>query len=159
MKRWIVLVLIALFVVSCVKPYKRKAEFIPEEYAQYEGAGSSTICGQVLVPTSSGEPQIAIAGDQVLLAPVTSYTQEAFKVKVLQGRPLGKGDPDAARFQKRTRVDEEGRFCFPNIAAGSYYVVSDVTLSRSGDGERVSKLAHGKATVQDEERVHIVVTR
>ncbi len=158
MKKWFVLLVITMLVVSCVKPYKRRAEFIPEEYAPYEGAGTSSICGQVVLPTRSGDPYMAVAGDQVLLAPVTSYTREAFKIKVLQGRPLGKGDPNAARFQKLTRADEEGRFCFANIMPGSYYVVADVTLSNL-NGKRQSKLAHGKATVKEDERVHIVVTR
>ena len=158
MKKCLMVILVAMLVVSCVKPYKRRAEFIPEEYAPYQGTGTSSICGQVVLSSRSGEPHLAVAGDQVLLAPVTSYTKEAFKVKVLDGRPLGKGDPDAAQFQKRTRVDEEGRFCFVNVMAGSYYVVSDVTVSNN-DGKRQSQLAHGKATVKEDEKVHIVVTR
>lgn len=158
MTRRIVLLLMALMMMSCAKTYDRKAEFNHEEYAPYAGEGTARICGQAYLSVDDGKQHMA-SGDRVLLAPVTAYTEEAFKVKVMRGRKLADPDPDAAKFEKHTKTDDEGRFCFTGLPAGEYYVVADIALPTSTKEHRESQLAHAKASVKADENVYILVTR
>jgi hypothetical protein len=99
------------------------------------------------------------SGDHVLLAPVTSYTEEAFKVKVLRGHSMELPDPQAVKFEKHTKTDDEGRFCFTGLPAGTYFVVADIVLPTSTKEHRESQLAHAKASIKAEGNVYILVTR
>ncbi len=158
MTKWIVLILVALSMTSCARTYEREAQFIQEEYAPYEGEGTAQICGQAYVSLDGGNQHVA-SGNNVLLAPVTTYTQEAYEIKVLGGENMVDPDPQAMKFEKHTRTDDEGRFCFTKLPAGEYYVVADVVLSSSTKEHRESQLAHAKASVKAKENVYILVTR
>jgi len=158
MKRWIVLLLVAFVMMSCAKTYDRQAEFIHEEYAPYEATGTARVCGQAYLSLENGQQHVA-SGDRVLLAPVTSYTDEAFKVKVLRGGKIEDPDPKAMKFEKHTKTDDEGRFCFTDLPGGEYYVVADIALPTSTKEHRESRLAHAKASVKADENVYVLVTR
>jgi hypothetical protein len=158
MTRWIVLLLVAFLMMSCARTYERRAEFIPEEYAPYEGTGTARVCGQAYLSLSDGKLHVA-SGDRVVLAPVTSYTEEAVMVKVRRGRKMVDPDPEAMKFEQHTKTDAEGRFCFTGLPAGEYYVVADIALPTSTKEHRESQLAHAKALVNAEENVYILVTR
>ncbi len=157
MKRLMVLLLVFVMM-SCAKTYEREATFIHEEYAPYEGQGTARVCGQAYLSLEGGKQHTA-SGDRVLLAPVTSYTKEAFQVKVLHGETMVDPDPKAMKFEKHTKTDKEGRFCFTELPAGEYYVVADIVLPTSTKGHRESQLAHAKASVKPDENVFILVTR
>lgn len=152
------LLLMALFIMSCAKTYDRQALFIPEEYAPYEAAGTARICGQAYLRLDE-KPQHVASGDSVLLAPVTSYTKEAFKIKVMRGRKMVDPNPEAMKFEKHTKTDDEGRFCFTDLPAGEYYVVADIVLPTSTKEHRVSQLAHAQASVKADGNVFVLVTR
>ena len=159
MKRLIMLLLLVFLIISCTKTtYDREATFIHEEYAPYESLGTARLCGQAYVSLDNGLQHTA-TGNRVLLAPVTSYTKEAFQVKVLQGQTMVDPDPKAMKFEKHTKTDEEGRFCFTELPAGEYYVVADIALPTSTQEQRESQLAHAKASVKADENVYILVTR
>ncbi len=158
MTRWVVLLLVAFSMMGCARIYDREAKFIEEEYAPYAGKGTARVCGQAYLSLDDGKQHVA-SGNNVLLAPVTSYTEEAFKVKVLRGRHLAAPDPDAVKFEKHTKTDDEGRFCFADLPAGDYYIVADIVLPTSTQEQRTSELAHAKASVKADENVYILVTR
>jgi hypothetical protein len=158
MTRWIVLLLVAFLMMSCARAYDREVKFIPEEYAPYEGTGTARVCGQAYLNMDDGKLHVA-SGDRVLLAPATSYTEEAIKVKVLRGRKMVDPDPEAMKFEQHTKTDDEGRFCFKGLQAGEYYVVADIALPTSTKEHRESQLAHSKASVKANENVYILVTR
>lgn len=158
MTRWIVLLLVAFLMMGCAKTYERQAEFNQAEYAPYEEPGMARVCGQAYLSLDDGQQHVA-SGDHVLIAPVTSYTEEAFKVKVLRGRTMEAPSPDAIQFEKHTRTDDEGRFCFLDLPAGNYFVVADIALPTSTKEHRESQLAHAKVSIKGEENVYILVTR
>ncbi len=158
MTRWTVLFLMIVLMVGCARTYDRHAEFIHDEYAPYAREGTSRICGQAYLTVDKGKQHTA-AGDRVLLAPVTSYTEEAFKVKVIRGRKLTDPDPDAIKFEKHTKTDEEGRFCFTGLPAGEYFVVADIALPTSSKAQRESQFAHAKVAVKADENIYVLVTR
>ena len=158
MTRWIVLFLVAFLMMGCARTYERQAEFNQEEYAPYEEPGMARVCGQAYLSLDDGQQHVA-SGDRVLIAPVTSYTEEAFKVKVIRGRTMEAPSLDAIQFEKHTRTDDEGRFCFLDLPAGSYFVVADIVLPTSTKEHRESQLAHAKVWVKDEENIYTLVTR
>jgi len=158
MTRWIVLLLIAFLMMSCARTYDRKAEFNPEEYAPYAGTGTARVCGQAYLTMEDGKSHMA-SGDRVLLAPATSYTEEAVMVKVRRGRKMVDPVPEAMKFEQHTKTDAEGRFCFTGLPAGDYFVVADIALPTSTKEHRESQLAHAKASVKADENVYILVTR
>ena len=158
MTRWIVLLLVAFLILSCARTYERKAEFNPEEYAPYAGTGTARVCGQAYLNMDDGKPHVA-SGDRVLLAPATSYTEEAIMVKVRRGRKMVDPAPEAMKFEQHTQTAAEGRFCFTGLPAGEYYVVADIALPTSTKEHRESQLAHAKASVKADENVYILVTR
>ena len=158
MTRWIVLLLVTLLMMGCARTYERKAEFNSEEYAPYAGTGTARVCGQAYLSMDDGKPHVA-SGDRVLLAPATSYTEEAIMVKVRRGRKMVDPAPEAMKFEQHTKTDAEGRFCFTGLPAGEYYVVADIALPTSTKEHRESQLAHAKVSVKAEENVYILVTR
>jgi hypothetical protein len=158
MIRRILLLLLAFLFMGCAKTYDRQVEFIQEEYAPYEGTGTARICGQAYLSLDAGKQHIA-SEDRVLLAPVTSYTEEAFKVKVMGGQKMEDPDPKAMKFEKHTKTDDDGRFCFTDLPGGEYYVVADIALPTSTKEHRESQLAPAKASVKADENVYVLVTR
>ncbi len=149
MTRCIVFVLVAFLMVSCAGTYEREAQYIQEEYTPYEGTGTAQICGQAYVSLDGGNQHVA-SGNNVLLAPVTTYTKEAFEIKVLRGENMVDPDPQAMKFEKHTKTDDEGRFCFADLPAGDYFVVADVILPTSTPEQRRNELAHARASVKAE---------
>jgi len=158
MTRWIVLVVLACVMMSCARTYERQAEFIQEEYAPYEATGTARICGQAYLSVDGGNQHVA-SGDRVVLAPVTSYTDEAIQVKVVRGQAMVAPDPKAMKFEKHTKTDAEGRFCFTDLPGGEYYIVADIALPTSTKEHRKSQLVHAKASVKAAENVYILITR
>jgi len=157
MTRWMILVVLACVMMSCARTYERQAEFLHEEYAPYAATGTARICGQAYLRVDDN--QHVASGDRVLLAPVTSYTEEAIQVKVVRGRKMVDPDPKAMKFEKHTKTDEEGRFCFTDLPGGEYFIVADIALPTSTKEHRKSQLAHAKASVKADENVYILVTR
>lgn len=158
LRPWMIMFLATLILVGCARVYKRQAQFSPEEYAPFGMEGTSRVCGQVFLTMDEGKIHVG-AHDNVLLAPVTSYTEEAFKVKVVRRRPIEPQDPQAKQFEKTTVTDEQGHFCFLDVPAGEYFVVADITHPDSTTDKRVGKWVHARATVKDADSVHLMVTR
>ena len=158
MTRWVVVFLLAFLMMGCGRTYERQVEFNQAEYASYEEPGTARVCGQAYLTLDTGQQHVS-SGDRVLLAPVTSYTEEAFKVKVLRGQTMEPPDPDAIKFEKHTKTDDEGRFCFLDLPAGNYFVVADIVLPTSTKEHRASQLAHAQVTVKAEGNVYVLVTR
>ena len=48
MTRRIILLVVALFMMSCATVYERQIQFNEEEYASYEGSGTGRLCGQAI---------------------------------------------------------------------------------------------------------------
>ena len=58
------------------------------------------------------------AGNEAYLNPVTSYSTEWYRVSVVGGRSLRKPNRKALAYNRVTRADGKGKFCFENIPAG-----------------------------------------
>ena len=119
----------ALFLSCCgcatvapLPPQPRSAPFSISEYAPYDSAGTASIYGQAFAKTAGGEVKYA-AGDEVMLDPVTTYSQEWWQESVVGGKTLGPGDQRVYHYQRVAVADGEGRFHFDALPAGDYFVI------------------------------------
>ena len=135
---------------ACV--HQRTAPFIESEYASYEGDGSSTICGQVLLKTEAG---IVVPGrlSEIQLTPKTTYSTEWFNKGIVDEQLLSDADFRTVKYNRKAKADLDGKFCFNNIPAGSYYLTS-VIKWETGGAE-----VYGSTEVKDGQAVDVKVTR
>ena len=144
---------------SCAIPLvERHAQFVESEYAPYAGEGTATICGQAVIQTRRGEFKYG-AGNETYLNPVTSYSTEWYTVSVIGGRSLTKANRKALAYNRVTRADSEGRFCFKNIPSGDYYLACPVVWVYGANSARKGGMAYAQVTVKDGETVNAVLTR
>ena len=154
--------LLLLFVVGCLQPYDREARWEEEEWPPFTTTGTSTICGQVVLKRGAENVNFA-SGNTVKLIPVTSYTKETFQLAIIEGAPIEKTDSRLAKFQRFTKGDADGKFCFKNLPAGNYYLVSEFQwhVSASYSTARYSSkggVAYAETSVKPNERVDVIVT-
>ncbi|WP_052364864.1 hypothetical protein [Halotalea alkalilenta] len=128
-------------------PGTQRAPFPEAEYAKLARSGSSTIAGQVSVDLGQGRV-VPGAGVDVLAAPVTSYSREAYEA-LRAGRPIAPADPRAQEYTRRTLADDHGNFRFEHLAAGSYYLISRLEWSTEENGQQ----RHHRQPVQREVKV------
>lgn len=125
MKGLIAVGVTALLLTGCqAGPVKRQVAFPADEYAALEKTGTSSVSGQLFLRTVGGDVKYG-AGSQVIVTPVTSYTQEATMI-YLRGAMPESADPRARAYTRRTIADGTGRFEVDSLPAGEYYVAGGV---------------------------------
>jgi hypothetical protein len=123
--------------VGCVRTETMTSTFDASEAAFIEQAGTSTIHGQAFLKTVGGEVRYG-AGNQIILIPQTAYARERIAKLYGQSKCNAGGvkfdsdDPSYMRMVRQTKANGEGRFKFENIAAGSYFVVTQLTWGVPG---------------------------
>jgi len=154
-----ILLIACLVSTSCAIPLvERQAHFVESEYAPYAGEGTATICGLAYIKTQRGEFKYG-AGNETYLNPVTSYSTEWYTVGVIGGRSLTKANPKVLPYNRATRADSEGRFCFENIPSGDYYLACPVIWVYGANSAIKGGMAYAQVTVKDGETVNAVLTR
>ncbi|MGU3413739.1 hypothetical protein ACLBW0_08495 [Enterobacteriaceae bacterium C34A] len=133
--------------------------FPQAEYDALKLTGNESLSGQAFLKTLGGDVKTA-AGSQVVLMPKTSYTD--FQFSICNSYTLcEQEDMRAAKYEKVTTADAEGKFEFTDIAPGDYYIQTTVTWMRpSGAGllpEGGALMA--KATVKPGVKNSVMVTR
>ena len=111
---------------SIPKPVSLPA-FPQAEYDKLKLEGSEKLTGQAFLKTLGGDVKVA-AGSQVVLMPKTSYTDFQFATCTITR--CDKEDMRAAKYEKLTIADAQGKFEFDNIAPGEYYIQTTVTWMR-----------------------------
>jgi len=137
---------------------KRTQETINQrEYAQYRGHGSATVEGQVTLTLPSGTELVGSAC-QVRLTPITSDSTRYIQENVMRGgtKPW-KGDADSVWWL--AQADQEGRFKFLEVPAGSYYVTCPVAWRDPTSGEARSRILWAEATAAPDETTTVSVSR
>ena len=116
---------------GCATSAVLNTTFDPQEADFIHKSGTSIITGQGFLRTMVGEVRYA-AGSEVILIPVTKYSTERInqiyrggKCAVF-GKTFTNDDPRYSQFTKTTKANGEGRFEFPGLAAGNYFVVTSV---------------------------------
>ena len=149
---------IALAVVlGCTHHHTKKEEINEREYAPYRERGSARITGQVTMTTSAGTTLVGSAC-QVRLTPVTDDSTRYIQDVVLKGGTTPwKEDADAVWWV--TAADEEGRFAFEEVPAGSYYLTCPVAWRDPVDGSAKQRILWGETTVAGSDTANVSVSR
>jgi len=154
-----ILLIACLLSTSCAIPLvERQAQFVESEYASYAGEGTARICGVAYIKTQRGEFKYG-AENETYLNPVTSYSTEWYTVEVIGDRSLTKADPKVLAYNRATRADSDGRFCFENIPSGTYYLTCPVEWMYGANSAIKGGMAYAQVTVKDGETVNAVLTR
>ena len=157
--RLLILLIAGLVSTSCASSLvERQAQFLESEYAPYVGEGTARICGVAYIKTQKGEFKYG-AGNETYLNPVTSYSTEWYTESVISGRNLTKANPKVLAYNRATRADSDGRFCFENIPSGDYYLNCPVVWRNGPNSTLTGGMAYAQVTVKDGETVNAVLTR
>lgn len=154
--------LVSIFLVACVvaTPQPIRAPFVEREFAPYRGKGTSAIAGQAFLKTRGGEVKFG-AGNEVVLVPVTGYTQEMTRMMKAHIPVTHERDPRYAAYRRTTRADGNGNFEFKDIPAGRYYVDCVIHWEVPGPYGTTSTtggVAEAEATVGRGETAKVVLT-
>lgn len=96
--------------------------FPENEYKSLAKSGTAIIKGRAFLKTSN---DIKVAPEkEIILNPVTSYSNEWYEKRYIHGEPLVNPDPRIYNYLIKTITDESGRFTFMNVPAGEYYVTT-----------------------------------
>ncbi len=139
-------------------PPPARVPFDEGQFIPFHKPGNCAIIGEAFVKGPRGHIRHA-AGEQVVLVPVTPFTDELFRANNLHGIGV------AERYQKyvrRTVADAKGRFAFRNLPAGPYYLgtyIRGVKPRRHAPKGRNYVYVKGRIHVEPAKTVHITLTR
>ncbi len=161
----IALLLFVFFIASCATVPQPKISRIPfpeQEYQNLQHSGAAVVKGQAFLKTRGGDVKLA-AGNEVILNPVTSYSNEWYEKAYVQRKNLIESDPRLRNYVKRTVADGSGRFVFKNVPPGEYYVTTVITWEAASGYQGALQVQGGTVTkkimVNDEDEINVIVTR
>lgn len=160
-KRVLFLFVLTFFISACAThPQPRYVPFNEADFLPYAGIGNCKIVGQAFLKTRGGEVKFG-AGNEVVLAPVTPYTQETQDRAIIKGEYLAPHDPRYMKFRRTTIADGNGNFEFENIPAGDYFVSCIIVWEVPGrfGPKSTGGVASARVTAKPGETVRIIVTR
>lgn len=156
----LVLVL-TLFLASCVTAPVIVSKFNPAEAEFINKSGTGIISGQAFLRRNDGIVVYA-AGSEVILIPRTAYATERIGA-IYRGGKLNnfmpepeQTDPLYRQMTRRARANGEGRFEFSGLADGDYYVVTDVVWNIGGARQGGSLMEN--ASVRAGQPVQLIMT-
>ncbi|MBU1599373.1 hypothetical protein KKG61_04625 [bacterium] len=158
------LLLFVCFIASCATmapPQISRMAFPENEYQNLAKSGSAVVKGQAFLKTRGGDVKMA-AGNDVILNPVTSYSNEWYEKYYIQGKPLVEPDSRVWNYVIRTVADGSGRFIFKNVPAGQYFVTTFVTWEAPTDYGGALQVQGGtvtkRITVNEGDEIEVIVT-
>lgn len=162
--------LCALFLVvltgcaATTRPIIQRIPFPVEEYAILPIKGTAIVKGQAFLKTRGGDVKTA-AGNEVLLNPVTSYSNQWYEQHYLRGNNLDPGEADKRlrNYIQKTTADAEGRFIFKDVPKGNYYLTTTV-IWEAPTGYGGSLMPQGglvvkEISINDGEELNIILTQ
>ena len=147
--------------------YEHTAPLNDADYVAFLGDGTAMVSGEVMVKRRDGKI-IHGEGFFMYLVPVTPYTQEWFEHAIVQDHKVGGVDPRSLRATRATTVGTAGRFQFPNVQAGKYYLICSIMQERQivrflwvteARPAGADIKAYALVTVNAGEQVNVTVTR
>jgi len=161
----IALLLFVCFIASCAtmpQPKISRMTFPEQEYQNLQKSGSAVVKGQAFLKTRGGDVKVA-AGNEVILNPVTSYSNEWYEKGYVLQMNLVEPDPRLWNYMKKTVADGSGRFVFKDVPPGEYYVTTVITWEAATGYQGALQVQGGtvtnKITVNDGDEIDVIVTR
>jgi hypothetical protein len=135
-------------------------DFPVVEYSALSHVGSGTVEGQVFMKTVGGDVKYG-AGSEVILNPITSYSEQWYDASYNLHRPMSPADARQAQYLVTIQADGSGNFKFNNVPPGRYFVTSSVFwqipsqfgLSRQGG------MMTNRITVTNDQVTRTIVSR
>lgn len=158
--------LLAAVLAGCASQQARttvqRIPFPDHEYSQLAKDGNSTLRGQIFMKTRGGDIKFG-AGQEIILNPVTSYSDQWYEEHYRKGMALSPMDNRQQTYLRKKISDGSGRFEFKNIPTGEYYVSGVVTWeSPTGyqgalqkQGGQIAK----KIRVGEKEEIEVILSR
>ncbi len=109
--------------------YEHQYPLNETDYDVFLGEGTATVSGEVVAKRRDGKI-VRSDGAFIYLVPMTPYTREWFEQAIVRGHRISGADPRALRATRTTIVGTEGRFQFPGVPAGDYYLVCAISPER-----------------------------
>lgn len=161
MKKLLMMAIVVTILSGCVPMPKpvNLPEFPQSEYDAVKLSGKESLSGQAFLKTMGGDVKVA-AGSSVILMPKTSYTDFQFR-SCMAYVLCQQEDMRAAKYEKVTTADAEGKFQFDDIAPGEYYIQTTVTWMRPSTSGLVQEggALMSKATVKAGGKNTVMVTK
>lgn len=151
------------FLTSCATmiPPQRRMAFPEHEYLSLARSGTAIVKGQAFLKTRGGDVKVA-AGNEIILNPVTSYSNEWYEKAHVQGTILVEPDSRLLNYVLRTVADGNGMFTFKNVPAGQYFVTTSVTWEAATGYQGALQMQGGtvtkRITVNDSDEIEVIVT-
>jgi hypothetical protein len=129
------------------------ADFIP-----YAGKGDGKIIGQAFLKTKGGDVKYG-AGNEVVLVPVTPYTEEINRA-VIEAVRMEPPDGRYLKYRRTTRADGQGNFEFTDLPAGEYFLGCSIYWQVGGRyTQTTGGVANARTSVKSGETVKVILTR
>lgn len=156
------LIMIAGALSACAVAPVERIEFPSDEYAMLAKEGTGVVRGQAFLKTRGGDVKVA-AGEEVLLNPVTSYSEQWYEVAYLGGKTLTAPDPRYHDHIEKTIADGDGRFVFRSVPPGEYFVTARVVWEAAtgygGGLQAQGGFVTKRIRVSEGEQVDVIITR
>ena len=152
-----------LLFVSCAsmrEPPVARIPFPEAEYAALPTSGTGIVTGQAFWKTS-GRYVIPAAREEVVLNPVTSYSDQWYTVVCAAERQMETYDQRLDKYVMRKTADDQGRFTFENVPPGEYYVNTIVRWQTGHRGvlRQQERQLCKKITVKNGEGTQVILTQ
>ncbi len=123
-------------------------------HSAYLAAGTGTVKGQGFLRQQGGGV-VTCAGSKVMLIPATPYFREAMDI-ARSGRQIQPAPYEAQQLSKHSTCDAQGNFQFSDVAAGPWFVTTEVTWSVGYNSQGGGLLA--EVSVSDDQVTEILLT-
>ncbi len=144
------------------KPTIERIPFPENEYTKLQNEGTSIVKGQAFLKTRGGDVKLA-AGEQIVLNPVTSYSNQWYEENYLKQNFMSPADSRLWKYVKKTTADGSGRFKFKNVPAGEYYVTTKVMWETATGYQGSLQLQGGwltkKVHISNGQEIEIILTK
>lgn len=161
----IAILLFVCVLASCAtvpQPKISRMTFPEQEYQNLPKSGTALVKGQAFLKTRGGDVKVG-AGNEVILNPVTSYSNEWYEKAYVQRMNLVEADPRLWNYVRKTVADGSGRFVFKDVPPGEYYITTVVTWEAATGYQGALQLQGGtitkKVTVNDGDEIDVIITR
>ena len=146
MHRLLLLICFSLFSSCTLLHVSSDSDLTNEQVEKFSAEGKSTISGQVLLFIDEGKDILFGQNTEVLLVPVCEASTEI--VTTVYGSAESGTHPmeehprfnwgDLNTINKLTRTDKRGSFTFRKLPAGSYYVLSFISIPEDREDKGAS---------------------
>jgi hypothetical protein len=130
------------------------------EYQPYLGGGTGTVTGQAFL-TQRGGGVVKAAGRGVTLDPATSVGNEWWGKagKFWVQRTLTPPSPGFTKARREVVADADGKFKFSGLAAGKYYVRTEVTWEIGGHNPTQGGLVGKLLEVREGQTTEVILNQ